>query len=137
MQNTSYPQPEQLAHVHGLVRQRAERRMAVHDFDLFPDQDVPQQWNVTDHGRQNDLVVEHLDGNVVNLEAVGHVADALPVAVRVRHDDHFVAPGQQTLRQVEDVLLHSAHVRVEEIRGDADMTETNRDQIYINSLDII
>lgn len=65
----------------------------MNDFDLLSHQDVPQYWNITDHRRQNDLIVEHLDRNVVHLQSVGHVADPLPVAIGMRHDDYLVAAG--------------------------------------------
>ena len=52
---------------HRLVRQRGERRVAVHDVHLLPDEDVPQEWQRGQHGRQHTALVECLVWAVIHL----------------------------------------------------------------------
>lgn len=101
------------------MRQRAERRVPVNNLDLLPQQDVAQQRNIADHRGEYAFVVKNLDREVVHLEAISHVPDAAPFAVRVCYDNHLVTAEQEALRQVVDVLLDAAHVRIEEVGSNA------------------
>lgn len=70
----------------------------MNDLNLLPDENVSEYWNVANHRRQDALIVEHSDGQVINLQPVCHVSDALAIAVRVSHDDYFVTASDQALR---------------------------------------
>lgn len=91
----------------------------MHDLDLFPDENVPEDWNVANHRRQDALIVEHFDGQIIHLQPVCHVSDALPVAIRVSDQNDFMSERQQALREVVDVLLDPAMVREEKVGRDA------------------
>ena len=66
------------------------------------------------------LIVEGQHGNVVDLEAVGHVAHSFAIGrVEMRQHDHFVSHLEQTLRQLEDVALDASHVRIVKVRHHA------------------
>ena len=90
---------------------------------FFAQQNLPDN----SHGHQKNgkraLVVERRHWQIVDFEAVGHEPHADPLVVVVRHDDHFVAELEQTLGQLEDVALHTAHIRVEEVRDHASKTK--------------
>lgn len=55
----------------------------MYDLDAFTDQDIPQNRHIGNHGRQNALVVASANRKIVDFEPVGHVSDALSVAVGV------------------------------------------------------
>lgn len=109
------PQSHQHAYLHSFVGECRKRRVTVHDLDLLPQEDVAEYWNVAYHRRQDALIVEHFDGQVVHLQSIRHVSHALSVAIRVSYQNYFVPERQQTLRQVVDVLLDSAVVRKEKV----------------------
>ena len=50
-----------------------------------------------------------------HLDVPRHVSDPHPVAVVVGDDDDAVAALGETLRQLEEVRLHAARVRVEKV----------------------
>ena len=66
--------------------------------DFFSQQNVPNDgtWHVD--ARQHTLIVKGYHGQVVDLEAVGHVSDAVSWFVKVGYDNNFVTQLEQTLR---------------------------------------
>src|SRR5699024_6430237 len=65
--------------------------------------------------------VHHPKGQIVDLEAIGHVPDSDPVIVRVGEHNHLVTTFEKALRQLVDVTLDAASVGKEEIRGHAEI----------------
>jgi len=51
--------------------------MTMYDGDLLSDEYVPEEREERVEGGKNDLIVEHREGQVVDLQAVGHVTDTL------------------------------------------------------------
>ena len=112
-------QVEQRGHEKGLVGQRREGRMAVHDVDLLPAENPFHDRKRSDDRRQDGFVVERNNRQVVDFESVGHEADSGSVSVEVRDDDHAVTFLDEALGQLEQVGLDAAHVRVEKVRHEA------------------
>ena len=108
--------------------------VGVDDVDLFADEDVAQSRVPKDaRGGKGTAAVKRMVGNVIHLEAVGHPPHALAPVVVVRDDDDLVASGDQTLRQLEDVHLHAAHVGIEEVADHCDTVSVLRVLAYILS----
>lgn len=54
----------------------------------LPDKNVAEQRDLADHRRKNALIVERLYGQVVHLQAIGHVSDSGPICIAMcDHDD--------------------------------------------------
>lgn len=90
------------------------------DGDPLPHEDVPEQGQAVEERRRRRLVVHDLQGQVVDLQPVGEVADPFPVAVGVGDHQDLVASLDEALRQLVHVALHAPHVGVEEVRHHAD-----------------
>ncbi|GCC46327.1 hypothetical protein chiPu_0030327, partial [Chiloscyllium punctatum] len=102
-----------------VVRERREGAVRVHQRDALAHQHPAHQRQAVEERTGRRLVVHDPQRQVVDLEAVAEVADPAAGAVRVAQHDHLVAPLDQALRQLVDVALHPAHVRVEEVRHHA------------------
>ena len=61
---------------------------------------------------------------ITNLESISHIANSSPVPVNMSEYNHFMTSCQQTLGQLEDVLLHSPDIWVKEIRHHAEKGNT-------------
>lgn len=78
--------------------QAAEGGMPMYNIDLLSDDNVAEDRKEGEDGRQGGGTVDDPEGHVVDLEAVGQVANALAVVVGVSYDDYFVASVNETLR---------------------------------------
>ena len=77
--------------------------MAVHDLDAFADEDLAQDGEGGEDGGEGGLAVHDPVREVVDLDAVGEVADAgaagvIGCAIGVGDDDDFVATVDEFLR---------------------------------------
>lgn len=88
----------------------------MNDINSLTNANVAQNRQQQNARRQRVAVVDRSMTDVVRLETVAHVAHTLPIAVRMSDDDNFVAELNETLRELKDVHLDAAHVRIEEIR---------------------
>ncbi len=100
---------------HGLMGQRGERRVAVDNVDPLPREYAAQDGQRREQRGQDALVVEGREREVVDLEVVGQVVDALPAAVGVSDDYDLVPALEETLAEEEDVGLDAADAWVEEV----------------------
>lgn len=98
-----------------------EGAVCMHHSDPLPHKHTAQQREAVEDGGGRGLVVHDLQGEVVDLQAVGQVSDALPPAVGVGGDHHLVSLLDQALGQLVDVTFHAAHVWVEEVGHHADV----------------
>lgn len=73
------------------MAKRAETPMAMDDFNLLADADIPQYGEEGEDGGEGRRSVDDEEGHVVDFEAVVEVANALAVVVGVGDDDDFVA----------------------------------------------
>lgn len=62
----------------------------MHNVDALSDQHVTQQWNVTDHCRNDALIVTSFDWKIVDFETVGHVPNAFPIVIQMGDDDNLM-----------------------------------------------
>lgn len=86
-----------------LVAEVAQTRVAVHDLDALADADVAEQREEGEDGREGGLAVHDEEGDVVDLEAVGEVADALAIVVGVGDNDDLVAAVDELAGELVDV----------------------------------
>lgn len=98
-----------------------EGAVRVHHSDALPHKHTAQQGEAVENSGGCGLVVHDLQWEVVDLQSIGQVSDALPLAVGVGGDDHLVPFLDQALRKLVDVTFHAAHVGVEEVRYHADV----------------
>ena len=73
------------------MAQTAETRMAMHNLYLLPNDDVPKDREEREDGRERGLAVDDEERNVVDLQAIGKVADAGSAFVGMRNDYDFMA----------------------------------------------
>ena len=76
---------------YGLMAQTTETSMAVYYADIFANDDVSEYGEEGEDGRKGGFAVNDPEGNVVDFQAVGQVANASPTSVGVCYDDYFVA----------------------------------------------
>jgi len=110
----------------GLVGQGAKGRMPVYDLDTFADEDVAEDGKQGEDGGEGGVPVDNGEGNVVDLEAVGEVADAVAVAVGVGDYDDFVAAVDEFCGELVDVGFDSPWLRVEEVADHGDVVGAAR-----------
>lgn len=109
-----------------LVAQTTEAPMAVDNLDALADADVPQHGEEGEDGGEGGVAVDDEEGHVVDLEAVGEVAHALAVAVRVRDDDDLVPAVDELARELVDVRLDAPRLREEEVADHGDVVRAAR-----------
>jgi hypothetical protein len=71
--------------------------MAMHNVDLLADHDVPKYGEEGENSREGGLAVDDEERDVVDLEAIGEVADARPAGVCVGYYHDFVAAVDEFL----------------------------------------
>lgn len=103
-----------------IVGHGGEGAVCVHHSDPLPHKHAAQQREAVQDGGGRGLVVHDLQGEVVDLQAVGQVSDARPPAVGVGGDHHLVSLLDQALGELVDVTFHATHVWVEEVGHHAD-----------------
>lgn len=105
----------------GLMAQAAQTGMAVNDLDLLTDDNVAEDGEEGEDGRKGGLAIDDKEGHVVDLEAVGQVADASATLVLMGDDDDLVATVDELLRQLVDVTLDTSGLGKEEIADHGDV----------------
>ena len=105
----------------GLMAQAAQTSMAVDDLDLLTDDDVAEDGEEGEDGRKGGLAVDDKEGHVVDLEAIGQVADASATLVLMGDDDDLVATVNELLRQLVDVTLDTSGLGEEEVADHGDV----------------
>ena len=76
----------------------AKTSMAMYDFDLLSDYDVPENGEERKDGREGGLSVDDQKWNMVDLQAIGEVADSSTASVGMRYYNDFVASVDEFLR---------------------------------------
>ena len=80
-----------------LIAQVAQTGMAVHYLDLLADDDVPEDGEEGEDGGERGFAVDGPEGNVVDFEAIGEVADSFAAFEGVGDDNDFVATVDEFL----------------------------------------
>lgn len=93
----------------------------MHNSDALPDKHTAHQRETVEAGGGCGLVVHHLQGQVVYLQAIGQVPDTLPPAVGVSDNYHLVPLFNQALGELVNVTFYSSHVWIEKVRHHADV----------------
>lgn len=104
----------------GIVGHSRKWAVRVHHSDALPHKHTTHQWKTVEAGSGCGLVIHDLQGEVVDLQSIGQVPDALPPAVGVGDNYHLVPLFNQTLGKLINVTFHSAHIGIEEIWHHAD-----------------
>lgn len=74
------------------MRQGTKCGVSVYYLNSFPNQDVPQEWDLADHRGKDALIVERLNGKVIDLQSVRHVSNASAIAIAMG-DDNYLEGG--------------------------------------------
>lgn len=80
-----------------LVAQVTETGMAVHNLDLLADDNVPENGEEGEDGRECSFTVDDPEGDVVDFESVGEVTDSFASFERVGDDNDLVATVDEFL----------------------------------------
>lgn len=108
-----------------LVAEAAQAAVAVDDLDALADADVAEDGEEGEDGGKGGLAVDDEEGHVVDLEAVGQVADALAVVVGVGDDDDLVPTVDELGRDLVDVRLYASGLGEEEVADHGDVVRSS------------
>jgi len=101
---------------HGFVGQSRKSRMTMYNRYLLSNQNVSNKRTRDIHARQHTLIVKRNHRDIVDFEAIGHVANTVTVLVEMCKHNHFVPTLQETLGQLKYVTLYATHIRIEKVR---------------------
>jgi hypothetical protein len=71
--------------------------VSVDDFDLLADYDVPKYGEEGKDRRKGGLAIDDKEGYMIDLEAIGQIANASSASIGMRYDDDFVPTIYQFL----------------------------------------
>lgn len=77
------------------MTQRTQTAMSVHNLNLLPNTNIPQNRKKREDSRKRGLAIDDEEGYVVDFESVCEVADAFAVIMGVGDDDDLVAAVYQ------------------------------------------
>lgn len=100
--------------------------MAVNDLNLLTDADISERREEGKNCRERRVSVNDEERHVVDLEAVGQVANTLAIAVRVRDDDDLVAAVNQLAGELIDVGFDASRLREEKVADHGDVVRAAR-----------
>ncbi len=100
---------------YSFMAQATETGMAVDNLDLLPYNDVSKDGKEGEDGRERGFAVYDEERNVVDLQAVGKVADAGAAFVGMGDDYDLVAAVDELGRQLVDVAFDSSGLWEEEV----------------------
>jgi hypothetical protein len=84
----------------GLNAHVAETGMAVHDFNLLPDDDVAEDGEEGKHGGEGRLPIDDEEGHMIDFDAIGQVPYSVPAFVCMGDDDDFMASVDEFLLRI-------------------------------------
>ena len=115
------PQPHRPSMQNRLMTQTTQTRMPMHNLNALPHHHVSKNRKKRKHRRESGFSVDYEEGDVVDLEAVGEVADAGAAFVGVGDDDDFVAAVDEFGGELVDVGFYAAGLREEEVADHGDV----------------
>lgn len=95
--------------------------MAVHNPNLLPYHNVPEDGKEGKDCRESRVAVHNQKGDVVDLKTVGEVSDPIAVVVGVGYDDDFVAAVYELGSQLVHVRFNTAGLWKEEVADHGDV----------------
>jgi hypothetical protein len=81
----------------GFSTEATETSMAVHNLNLFANHDIAEYGKERKDSREGSFAVDDEEGDVVDFQAIGEVADSCSTFVRMRDYDDFVSAVDQFL----------------------------------------
>lgn len=87
-----------------LSTETAETRMPVNNLNLLSNDNIAEDRKERENGREGRFAVNDEEGDVVDLEAIGEVANPCPAFVCMGDDNHFVPTVDQFLYRRQDVF---------------------------------
>lgn len=105
----------------GLQGQTAHAGMAMHDVDLLPDDNVAEYGEEGEDGRKRRRPVDDKERDVVDLHAVGEVANTLASGIFMCNHNDLVAPVDKLRRELVDVTFHASGLRKEKVANHSDV----------------
>lgn len=99
----------------------AETAMAVDDLNALADANVSEDGKEGEDGGKGGMAIDLEEGHVVDLDAVGEVADALAVIVGVSDDDNLVSTVDELCGELVDVRLDASRLGEEEVANHSDV----------------
>ena len=84
------PQPHSSSMQNGFMTKTTQARMTMHDFNLLPDDNVPEDREEGKHGGEGSFSVYYKKGNVINFQTVSEIPNPCASLVCMRDNDHFV-----------------------------------------------
>lgn len=105
----------------GLVAETAETSMAMDNLDALADANVSEDGEEGEDGGKGGVAIDLEEGHVVDLDAVGQIADALAVVVGVSDDDDLVAAVDELCGELVDVRLDASGLGEEEVANHGDV----------------
>lgn len=115
----------------GLMAQAAQTGMAMNDLDLLTDDNVAKDGEEGEDGGEGSLAIDNKEGYVIDLEAVGQVADASATLVLMGDDDDLVTTVNELLRQLVDMTLDSSRLWKEEVADHGDVVRHDGGRIVV------
>jgi hypothetical protein len=103
------------------VAHGAETAMAMDDFNLLTNADIPQYGKEREDSGESRLSVDDEKRHMVDFETVVEVADPLAVVVGVCDDDDLVASVDEFARELVDVRFDAAGLGEEEVANHSDV----------------
>lgn len=85
------------------MAQTTQTPMPVNNLDTLAQTYIPEDREEGEDGREGGGAVDDEEGHVVDLDAVGEVADALAIVVGVGYDDDLVAAVDELAGELVDV----------------------------------
>ena len=115
------PKPHSPSMQNRLMAQTAQTSMPMHNPNLLPQHHIPENRKKGKNGRERGFAINDKERHVVDLEAVGQVADAGAAFVGVGDDDDFVAAVDELGGELVDVGFNAAGLREEEVADHGDV----------------
>jgi hypothetical protein len=109
------------------VAQIAEGCMAVHDLDLFADENLSQMWKRGEDGWEGRGAVHHPMREVIDLESVGQVSDAGSAGVAVVRWPVGVGDDYDLVAAVNELLVQAS----EQVATHLEVWKTSRRTAYL------
>ena len=106
---------------YGLMTETAQTGMPVHDLNLFPQNDVPEDGEEGEDGREGAFSIDDQEGNMIDFESVREVSDSGATFVGMRDDDDLVPAVNQFGGELVDVAFDSSGLGEEEVADHGDV----------------
>ena len=72
------------------MAQATQTSMAMHNFDLLPDDNISENGKERKDSRHSRLSIYYKEWDMIDLEAIGEISDACPALIRMSDNNDFV-----------------------------------------------